>query len=302
MACSRFEYVKRFELLDPPLLPDTFLLIRLDGHAFSSLTADWRKPVDPRGSRLMTAAALHVVKAFPDIRIAYGHSDEFSFVLHPSCSLYSRRGMKITSLITSMFTAVFNRRFSDFFPDSGHPIAVFDGRCVVYPSVKHVRDYLSWRQADCHINNLYNTCFWALVQEDSDSGSVSKAERKRLAKLALDGTDSAQKNELLFSRFGINYSHIEESFRKGSVIYRRVKEPIKASIIDSENGNPTTETPSRLEGVDPTTETPSRLEGAEKIISAKPSESAQNALSTSSKSQSRRSRRTELTVQHCDII
>ncbi len=26
-----------------------------------------------------------------------------------------------------------------------------------------LRDYLSWRQADTHINNQYNTCFWALV-------------------------------------------------------------------------------------------------------------------------------------------
>ncbi len=26
-----------------------------------------------------------------------------------------------------------------------------------------LRDYLSWRQADTHIKNQYNTCFWALV-------------------------------------------------------------------------------------------------------------------------------------------
>lgn len=30
---------------------------------------------------------------------------------------------------------------------------------------QHVRDYFAWRQADCHINNLYNTCFWALVAD-----------------------------------------------------------------------------------------------------------------------------------------
>lgn len=46
---------------------------------------------------------------------------------------------------------------------------VFDARCVCYPSLQTIRDYLSWRQADCHINNLYNTCFWALV----DSGGMS---------------------------------------------------------------------------------------------------------------------------------
>jgi len=59
----------------------------------------------------------------------------------------------------------------------------FDGRIVLYPTEKAVRDYFSWRQADseylslesfprelesvhriAHINNLYNTAFWALVQ------------------------------------------------------------------------------------------------------------------------------------------
>ena len=60
---------------------------------------------------------------------------------------------------------------------------LFDGRIVLYPGENVVRDYFSWRQVDseylsfelfpgelehvcvAHINNLYNTAFWALVQE-----------------------------------------------------------------------------------------------------------------------------------------
>jgi tRNA(His) guanylyltransferase len=30
---------------------------------------------------------------------------------------------------------------------------VFDGRAVCYPNFVVLRDYLSWRQADTHINN-----------------------------------------------------------------------------------------------------------------------------------------------------
>jgi tRNA(His) guanylyltransferase len=30
---------------------------------------------------------------------------------------------------------------------------VFDGRAVCYPNFAVLRDYLSWRQADTHINN-----------------------------------------------------------------------------------------------------------------------------------------------------
>jgi tRNA(His) guanylyltransferase len=46
-------------------------------------------------------------------------------------------------------------------------IPSFDSRTVLYPSDRALRDYLSWRQVDCHINNLYNTCFWALVNKAS---------------------------------------------------------------------------------------------------------------------------------------
>jgi tRNA(His) guanylyltransferase len=41
----------------------------------------------------------------------------------------------------------------------------FDSRTVCYPSDQNLKDYLNWRQADCHINNLYNTTFWALVHD-----------------------------------------------------------------------------------------------------------------------------------------
>jgi tRNA(His) guanylyltransferase len=36
------------------------------------------------------------------------------------------------------------------------------------------------------------------------------------------GTNSAQKNQLLFERFGINYNNVPERLRKGTVILREV--------------------------------------------------------------------------------
>lgn len=37
------------------------------------------------------------------------------------------------------------------------------------------------------------------------------------------GTVSSDKNELLFSRFGINYNNEPEIYKKGSVVFRDVK-------------------------------------------------------------------------------
>ncbi len=82
---------------------------------------------------------------------------------------------------------------------------------MLYPTTVHLRDYLSWRQADVHINNLFNTTFWALV----NSGvSATEAEKR------LKGTLSGDKNEILFSEFGINYNNESPIFRKGSTIIR----------------------------------------------------------------------------------
>jgi tRNA(His) guanylyltransferase len=73
-----------------------------------------------------------------------------------------------------------------------------------------LKDYLSWRQADVHINNLYNTCFWNLV--------LKKGLKNSEAEERLRGTVSSDKNEILFSEFGINYNTIPAIFRKGTIL------------------------------------------------------------------------------------
>lgn len=45
-------------------------------------------------------------------------------------------------------------------------------------------------------------------------------ESKQDAQVALKGTTSGDKNELLFSRFRINYNEIPQRFRKGTTLYR----------------------------------------------------------------------------------
>ena len=71
---------------------------------------------------------------------------------------------------------------------------------------------MSWRQADCHINNLYNTAFWTLIQ----SGGLSNQE----AQERLKGTLAKDKNEILFSEFGINYNNEPAQYKKGTTLIR----------------------------------------------------------------------------------
>ncbi|KAL0935233.1 tRNA guanylyltransferase, partial [Colletotrichum truncatum] len=210
-----FEYVKSFEQPDT-LLPNTWIVVRIDGRGFTKLCAKYafEKPNDKRALDLMNAAARVVVTELPDITIAYGVSDEYSFVFHKSCTLFERRASKIVSTVVSTFTANYIYLWSQYFPDTplSPPLPSFDGRAVCYPTVANLRDYMSWRQVDCHINNLYNTTFWALIQL---GGMDNRAAEQLLA-----GTVSGDKNEILFSKFKINYNNEPEINKKGSVVFR----------------------------------------------------------------------------------
>lgn len=120
MAKSAYEYVKQFELADK-LLPGCWIVVRVDGKGFTRCgnsscavgvkIQTWmpaaipqsharvpcarfcedhgfEKPNDERALALMDDAALAVMAAFPDVRLAFGESDEYSFVLAPSSKLY----------------------------------------------------------------------------------------------------------------------------------------------------------------------------------------------------------------------
>ncbi|KAK4227584.1 tRNA guanylyltransferase [Podospora fimiseda] len=215
MANSKFEYVKNFEQPDK-LLPNTWIVVRIDGRGFTKFSTKYTfsKPNDIRALDLMNAAAKAVVTELPEITIAYGVSDEYSFVFHKTCSLFERRSSKIVSTIVSTFTAYYIHYWSTYFPDTplSPPLPSFDGRAVCYPSVQNLRDYMSWRQADCHINNLYNTTFWALIQQ----GGIDALEAEKMLK----GTLAADKNEILWSKFNINYNNEPAIYKKGSVVFR----------------------------------------------------------------------------------
>lgn len=216
MACSRFEYVKAFERHER-LLPGCWGIIRLDGRSFTNFSKahSFAKPNDIRALRLCNAAAKAVMHAFDDhLAFAYGESDEFSFVLKRQSALFARRETKILSTVVSLFSAAYVFHWARYMPDV--PLKSppsFDARIVLYPTTKHLRDYLAWRQADTHVNNLFNTAFWALVLK----GGKSQREAEKILK----GSTSQEKNEMLFTDYGINYNEEHEMFRKGSFLMRQ---------------------------------------------------------------------------------
>lgn len=225
MAKSKFEYVKSFES-EEKLLPNAWIVVRVDGKGFHKFSAkhNFEKPNDPRALWLMNRAATVVMQEYKDILIAYGQSDEYSFVLKKDTTLYNRRTSKIMTYLNSLFSSSYVYFWKEYFKDVKlkYPPS-FDSRIVLYPSDENLRDYLSWRQADCHINNLYNTTFWALVLK----GGLTNTE----AEQRLCGTFSSDKNEILFSEFDMNYNNESLMYKKGTILIRkRIKHPVHGKM------------------------------------------------------------------------
>jgi hypothetical protein len=89
--------------------------------------------------------------------------------LSPPCPLPAgRRSSKIVSLMASCFTGNYVRMWAQYLPDTPMQYTpMFDARAVCYPSTATLRDYLSWRQADTHINNQVGDvrqreCVWGV--------------------------------------------------------------------------------------------------------------------------------------------
>eukprot|EP00736_Rhodelphis_marinus_P001913 Rmarinus@m.22320 len=212
MACSKFEYVKKFEQ-DEHLLPGCYIVVRIDGRGFHRFAEkhDFQKPNDIQALTLMNKCAIEVMKETPDIMLAYGQSDEYSFVISRESILFQRRRSKIESMVVSQFSSAYVFHWASTM--EGRTLQYppgFDARAVCYPTTKTLLDYLSWRQVDCHINNLYNTTFWTMVEK----GGISNRD----AEEQLKGSLSVNKNEILFSDYGINYNDEPEMFKKGSVL------------------------------------------------------------------------------------
>ncbi len=103
----------------------------------------------------MNACARKVMEDFRELLLAYGQSDEYSFVFRKNTQLYSRRSFKLATNIASLFAAAYVMKWGEFFPETPlqYPPA-FDARTVLYPTNRNLRDYLSWRQVRLQKNAL----------------------------------------------------------------------------------------------------------------------------------------------------
>lgn len=223
MAKSKYEYVKSFEVRDKIMLP-TIIVVVIDGRNFRRFAEvhEFAKPLDGKALDLMKSCATAVMEKFGDISFSYGFSDEFSFVLKKDIEIYNRRESKLLSVLVSFFTSVFVKKWKDFFPQKLRFAPSFRARVVQCPTLEVLQTYLDWRQRECHLNYLYDTCLWNLIRMEGRDpvNETDETDAETKARKILEGTQKKFKHDLLFKQFKINYNNLPPMFRRGTFLIR----------------------------------------------------------------------------------
>ena len=189
---------------DRCVLPNMYIVARIDGRSFTKLTKDVHKfkvPFDEKFRDLMVETAKHLMNCGFNVIYGFTESDEISLLFHFNETAFSRKTRKYISILAGEASGKFSSLLGD--------IGVFDCRLSELPNRQLVEDYFRWRNEDAHRNALNAHCYWRLRQ---DNFSQSEATSK------IEGMSIADKNELLF-QYGINFNELPNWQKRGIGIY-----------------------------------------------------------------------------------
>ncbi|MEM1061618.1 MAG: tRNA(His) guanylyltransferase Thg1 family protein [Planctomycetota bacterium] len=204
------------------VLPEMFIVTRLDGRNFTRLTkktCDFDRPFDSRFRDLMADTAASLMTCGFKVIYAYTESDEISLLFDRDEMSFARKLRKINSIMAGHASAVFSLGI-------GQP-AVFDCRVCQLPSTQLVVDYFRWRNEDAARNALSAWCYWTL----RDSGRTQSE-----ATVDLVGLSTAEKNELLY-KSGVNFNDLPAWQKRGVGLFW---ESFQKESMDPRNGRSVT--------------------------------------------------------------
>ena len=186
------------------VLPNMYIVARIDGRSFTKLTKDTHKfiaPFDEKFRDLMVETVKHLMTCGFNVIYGFTESDEISLLFHYNEMIFSRKTRKYISILAGEASAKFSLLLGD--------ISAFDCRLSELPNRQLVEDYFRWRNEDAHRNALNAHCYWRLRQENfSQSDATAKIE----------GMSIADKNELLF-QYGINFNELPNWQKRGIGVY-----------------------------------------------------------------------------------
>lgn len=191
-------------LNDRYILPNMYIVARLDGRGFTKLTKEiipFEAPFDIQFKDYIVETVKHLMNCGFNIVYGFTQSDEISLLLNINDNSFSRKERKYLSVLAGEASAKFSTML-------GH-VATFDCRLSQLPNRKIVIDYFRWRNEDAHRNSLNAYCYWLLRKQGVN---------KTMATKEIKGLSTSGKNELLFS-LGVNYNDIPSWQKRGIGFY-----------------------------------------------------------------------------------
>jgi len=194
------------------LMRRTPVVIRLDGKAFHTWTkwlqkleypADGFERTSPFSDCMhdsMSKTAFDLVSTIQNAKLTYTQSDEISILLNDWGKLktdqwFDGNVQKMVSISASMCTAFFNQKIIDTItPDIKW--AFFDARIYNLP-VDEVANYFVWRQ------------------QDATRNSINMLGQYYFSHKELQGKNTDQVQEMLFSKHGVNWNDIPTWQKRG---------------------------------------------------------------------------------------
>ena len=189
---------------DHSVLPGLYIVARIDGRCFTTLTKDkhnFEAPYDIKFRDMMVETVKHLMQCGFKVVYGYTQSDEISLLFHRDECTFERKERKLNSVLAGEASAKFSLLLGD--------IGAFDCRICQLPNEKLVVDYFRWRNEDAHRNALNAHCYWSLRNE----GVNPKDATANFVKMS-----TAEKNEYLFQK-GINFNELLNWQKRGMGIY-----------------------------------------------------------------------------------
>jgi tRNA(His) guanylyltransferase len=198
---------KRYEqVTDFALSRRTPVIGRIDGRAFHTLTRNMQKPFDWDFASAMIETAKAVCMEIQGCKLAYVQSDEINVLIIDYDTIqteawFDYRLQKMASIAASVasvqFTGSIRKKWLD---RCGH----FDARFFNVPS-NDVCNYFVWRQRDAERNSLQSLAQATFPHKQ------------------LQGLNSSELQEKLFTEKGINYNDIDPVQKRGAFIVKQME-------------------------------------------------------------------------------
>lgn len=189
---------------DHCVLPGMYIVARIDGRCFTTLTKEkhqFEAPFDTRFRDMMNETVVHLMDCGFKMIYGFTESDEISLLFHKNENCFQRKERKLISVLAGEASAKFSVLLGD--------VAAFDCRISQLPNKSDVIDYFRWRNEDASRNGLNAHCYWALRKNGVSATDATEQ---------IKGKSTAEKNELLFS-MGVNFNDIPRWQKRGTGFY-----------------------------------------------------------------------------------